>query len=881
VNGYRLLLRLAPRSLREKHAADMELLFRDRLAEARARGRIAAARVWLQATTDILRATPTHVLHRWRRRGRVGMPQERRSTMIGSDFQYAWRALWHQKSGSALVVAMLALGIGANVAVFSLINGLFLRPFPFPHPERLVYLNETAPRWNLETTGITYADFVQWQKAQQAFESIALFNRRSFNVAAADGADRMDAASVTADFARVLGIEPILGRMFTAEEDRPNGPNLVLIGNAVWHERFGGRSDVLGQTIRLNSREFTVIGVLPTSAEFPGGVRLWTPMQGDPNSVDSYSFEGVGRLKAGLTVEQGASDLLRAHQPIFETRDKDKNVSPLIRDLRQHLTGDYQTIVSTLGAAVSLLLLVACANVAAVMLARALARRREIGIRLAVGASRVRLLRQLVVENIMLSAVGGALGLLIGNWAIQVLIQSLPAQAPRWADFTLDVRMVIFTLATCIVTVVLFGWAPALHAMNADLRGVVAAATAGSTPMVRGRRTLRALVVAEFAVASLMFVCGGLLVRAHERVRNVDPGFDPKGVFTFTVSLPGATYPDAPKRLAFLQRVEERLRTVPGVTNAGLVTCAPLSNCHWGVFFHAEGAPPRGPNDPNPVILNRMASSGYFAAMSIRLKEGRYFNHTEGHEGAGNPTVIVVNESFVKTHWPDGSSPIGKRVRQGERAPWLTVVGVVEDVKHYGLEQPARPGVYIPMPRLVQSTMTVALRTSGDPVQLTPTIRGIVREMDPELPIYNARTMEERMALSMTLRAAYSWMLGVFAAIALLLALGGSYGVTSYLVSQRTRELGIRVALGAGRGDISRAVLKGSLAVVSIGVVVGVAAAIGAGRFLSSLLFGVPPYDALILTIAAVALLSTGLLANWLPARRASRVDPMISLRAD
>ena len=881
MNGYRMLLRLAPRPLRERHAADMESLFRHRLAEARVRGRTAAALVWLQAIRDILRAVPIHVLHRWHRRGRVGRPPERRSTVIGSDFRYAWRALTHQKSGSALVVAMLALGIGANVAVFSLINGLFLRPLPFPEPERLVYLNETAPRWNLETTGITYADFVQWQKAQQAFDSIALFNRRSFNVAAADGADRMDAASVTADFARVLGIEPILGRMFTAEEDRPNGPNLVLIGTAVWQERFGGRRDILGKTIRLNSREFTVIGVLPVSAEFPGGVRLWTPMQGDPNSVDSYSFEGVGRLKDGLTVEQGASDILRAHQPIFETRDQEKNVSPLARDLRQHLTAEYQTIVSTLGAAVSLLLLVACANVAAVMLARALARRREIAIRLAVGASRTRLLRQLVVENIMLSSLGGALGLLVGNWAIQVLIQALPTQAPRWADFTLDARMAIFTLSTCIVTTVLFGWAPALHAINADLRGAVATTTAGSTPMVRGRRTLRALVVAEFAVASLMFVCGGLLVRAHERVRNVDPGFDPRGVFTFTVSLPGATYPDAAKRLAFLQRLEERLRTLPGVTNAGLVTCAPLSNCHWGVFFHAEGEPPRGPNDPNPVILNRMASPGYFAAMGIRLKEGRFFNDSEGREGAGNPGVIVVNESFVRTHWPDGRNPVGKRVRQGERSPWMTVVGVVEDVKHYGLEQPARPGVYLPMPRFVQSTVSLALKTSGDPAQLASTVRGVVREMDPELPIYNARTMEERMALSMTLRAAYSWMLGVFAAIALLLALGGSYGVTSYLVSQRTRELGIRVALGAGRNDISRAVLKNSLAVVSIGVVVGVAAAVGAGRFLSALLFGVPPYDAVILTIAAVALLSTGLLANWLPARRASRVDPMVSLRGD
>jgi predicted permease len=417
--------------------------------------------------------------------------------------------------------------------------------------------------------------------------------------------------------------------------------------------------------------------------------------------------------------------------------------------------------------------------------------------------------------------------------------------------------------------------------MNADVRGAVAASTAGSTPLIRGRRTLRALVVAEFAVASLMFVCGGLLVRAHERVRHVDPGFDPNGVYTLTVSLPRATYPEVAKRLAFGERLEERARTLPGVTNAGLVTCAPLSNCHWGVFFHAEGEAPRGPNDPNPVILNRMASPGYFATMGIRLKEGRFFNDSDGREGTGNPTVVIVNESFVRTLWPGAGSAIGKRVRQGNGAPWLTVVGVVQDVRHYGLERPARPGVYLPMPRNPQSTVSVALKTSGDPAQLAGMVRGIVREMDPELPIYDAKTMEERMALSMTLRAAYSWMLGVFASIALLLALGGSYGVTSYLVSQRTRELGIRVALGAGRSDISRAVLKGSLAVVSMGVVIGVASAIGAGRFLSALLFGVPPYDAVILTIAAIALFSTGLIANWLPARRASRVDPMVSLRTD
>ena len=881
MNGYRRLLRLAPRRLRIKYATDMEALFRQRLAEARERGRVAVLIVWLHAARDVATAFPTEWGRRWRQRSRVGVAAERRSIMMGSDIRYAWRALNHQKFGSAIVIAMLALGIGANVAVFTLINGLFLRPLPFPDPDRLVYINETAPRWNLETTGITYADFAQWHKAQQAFEAIATFNPRSFNVASENGADRMDGLSVSADFATVLGIEPVIGRMFTADEDRPDGPNVALIAVSVWHERFEGRNDVLGQTIRLNSRQFTIIGVLPPGADFPGGVRLWTPHQGHPNSVDNYSVEGIGRLKPGVTLAQGAADLMRAHQPIFDTRDKEKVVLPLVRDLRQHLIGDYDTIVSTLGAAVSLLLIVACANVAAMMLARALTRRREMGIRLAIGASRSRLLRQLLLENLTLSAVGGILGLVIGTWAIQLLLESLPEQAPRWASFALDVRMVIFTLGTCTVSALLFGWAPALHAMNADLRSAVASDTAGSTPAIRGRRTLGALVVAEFALASLMFVCGGLLVRAYDRVTGVDPGFDPDGVMSFTVSLPGVNYADNKARLSFFERLETRLRELPGVTNAGIISCAPISNCHWGTFYHADGAAPRRPNEPNPVVLNRVASPGYFQSMGIRLRRGRVFTGQDGREGADQPSVIIVNETFAQTLWPDGRDPIGQRVRQGEKAPWLTVVGVVADVKHYGLERDVRPGVYLPLPRIVLSTMSVAVKTAGDSAALIPTARTMVRKIDPELPIYNARTMNERMKLSLTLRAAYSWMLVVFAGIALLLALAGSYGVTSYLVSQRRRELGIRVALGARRRDISRAVLTGSVAIIAIGVAIGVTGAIGAGRLLSSLLFGVPPYDVLILTSAIAALGASGFLANWLPARRASRVDPMISLRAD
>jgi predicted permease len=395
------------------------------------------------------------------------------------------------------------------------------------------------------------------------------------------------------------------------------------------------------------------------------------------------------------------------------------------------------------------------------------------------------------------------------------------------------------------------------------------------------------LVVAEFALASLMFVCGGLLVRAYDRVRHTDPGFDAADVLTFSIGIPAVKTPDDASGAAFRQRLVARMREIPGVKEVGMISCAPVSNCHWGTFYTAENAPPRGPNDPNPVILNRVASPEYFTAMGIRLKEGRFFNSSDGIGGRDQDSTIIVNETFVKTMWPGAESAIGKRVFQGTTAPsegpirWLSVVGVTRDVKHYGLEQPVRPGVYLPEPLNPRATSTVVLKTIGDPATIAAAATAAMRDVDPEIPAYDMRTMDERLARSRSLRAAYSWMLGVFAVMALVLALGGSYGVTSYLVSQRTRELGIRVALGARHADISRAVLKGSVSVVATGIVLGIAGAVGAGRFLSSLLFGVPPYDVLILTIAVVALGTSGLLANWLPARRAARVDPMISLRSE
>ena len=801
--------------------------------------------------------------------------------MIGHDLRYALRSLLRQRLAGALVVAMLALGLAANVAVFGLINGLFLRPLPFPEPERLVYINERAPRWNLDVVGINYPDLDQWRREQRQFEAIAYYDGASFNASDGTNALRLEGAQVTHDFAAVLGVKPILGRFFTAEEDRPKGPQVVVISYGLWQDRFGGERDVLGKALRLDGVARTVIGVMPRGVDFPGGVRFYVPLAAElRNDGQSYSGNAIGRLKPGVTAAQGEADLLRTQQPIWDARDKERVVSPYAVPLREELVRDFRTSARALAGAVGLLLVVACANVASLMLARALARRREIAIRVAVGASGGRLLVQLLVENLLFALAGGALGLALGYAALRALVRALPEEVPSWAVFGLDARVVGFAFAATALTLVLFGWAPALHALRGDLRQAMSTAASGSTASPRGRRTLRLLVGAEFALAALLLVCGGLLLQAYTRVRQIDPGFEPRGVLTFGVYLPAASYPDEAKRLAFWNRLIERLQAQPGVASAAAITCAPLG-CHWGNFFTVEGAPPRGKDDKNPVVLQRYATVDYFQAMGIRLRDGRLLEPADF--GPGEPRGAIVNEAFVREFLPGEAHPVGRRFRRASSSetPWIPILGVVGDVKHYGLERPMRPGVYFPLTARPVDSLTVALKTVGDPESLVAGARAAVRELDPDLAVFQVRTMEQALRRSMTARATYSWLLAVFALLAVLLALGGTYGVTSYLASQRTREMGIRIALGARTADIRRSVLKGSLAVVVVGMVLGALSSIAAANQISSLLFGVSPHDPVVLVAAVLVLGLTALAASWFPAVRASRVDPMTTLRSE
>ena len=657
---YRALLVIAPAPLRETHGAEMAELFDERVVAASARGVFAVVGVCASAALDLLAARTKS--GQGQRLLPLSIPiEEGTGFMLGSDVRYAWRALRHQRGSTAMVVLMLALGIAANITVFSLVNGLFLRPFPFARPDRLVYINTVAPKWNLEVVGINYPDFARWRKDQKLFEAISAFQTDFFNLSDAGGAEHVRGAFITYDFPKVLGVEPILGRTFTADEDKPHGPPVVLISAALWKERFAEDRSVVGRSLRIDGVSRTIVGVMPAEASFPEDARLWLPLGGDPAApYQSYSGDGIGRLKPGVTIEQADADLKRAHQPIWDAQDKEHIVTPFVRSLREMFVHDYRGAAKTITAFVAVLLIIACANVAAVMLARALARRREMGIRLALGSSRMRLLRQLLIENLMLSAAGGLLGLVAGRWALGALVRMIPDELPRWAAFQVDFRVLAFSFAVVIGAVVLFGWAPALHAVGGDLRSAVNATTNGTTGAPRARRTLWCLVAGEFALAAILLVCGTLLVKAFDRVRHVDPGFRSDHVLVATIPLSEGTRPKPEQWTAFWDEFEQRASHLPGVDAAGLITCAPISGCHLGNFFQAEGAVPR-PDGKDPVVLTRFASNGYFGAMGIRLKSGRFLQEPDGRPKQTG--TVVVNESFVRAFWGDHVDPVGKRIK--------------------------------------------------------------------------------------------------------------------------------------------------------------------------------------------------------------------------
>ncbi len=797
--------------------------------------------------------------------------------MAAHDLKLALRLCAARPAFSLTVIGMLALGIAGNSTIFSVFDGLFLRPLPFAEPDRLVDLNETAPKWNLRFVDVSNPDFHAWRQHNTTFDSMGFFVPASYNLSGRGTARRLRANRVTADLMRVLRLKPVAGRGFLPEEDRPGGAPVAMLGYGIWRDLFAGNPDVAGQIVRIDGQPHTVVGVLPPEASFPEAIDLWVPLAADPNRAGRWYLRGIGRLKAGVTAEQARADLTRIHRAQIQAGRKDNEItSPTVMALRDRYVGELRTAGNVLLGAVGIVLLIACANVAGLMMIRAAGRSREVAIRTALGASRTRIVRQLLTESIVYAAAGGVGGLLLGKALLRLLVAAMPEVMP-WVRFGMDHRTLLFLAAVTGAAAVLFGLAPALQAARSDLRTGLHDAARSSVSRGR-RRMLSTLVVGEIALAMVLAVAAALMFQALRNVMKVDPGFRPENVLAYSISLPPTKYPAQSSQTAFLRELLERMRALPGVKSAGAAQMTPLDGRDSGTFYLPEDAPPPGPDQQHPIVLDMVVSPGYFAAMGMRMAAGRDFTEQDTES---SPRVAVIDEMFAKRFFPH-VNPVGKRIRHGAEQETIEIVGVTRDVKHFGLDREMRPSVFINYRQYgLRDRMTIVLRTGVDPGSLAAPAREALRRMDPELAMFDVVRMTEAVDRSLWVRRICSWVAGAFACLALVMAAGGIYGVISYAVSQRSREIGIRMALGAPPALVLRQVLGQGLLMLAAGLPAGIAAALGISRFLEKLLFGVKARDPI--TYAAMAALVAGiaLAANWIPARRAAAIDPMNALRSE
>jgi predicted permease len=798
---------------------------------------------------------------------------------MSKDLALALHFAGKRPASSLAIVSILAFGIAGVTAMFSVFNGLFLRPLPFPDPGRLMDVDETAPQWDLDFVSVAYPDFEAFRDENRSFEALAAYEEDDVNLfLRGESPRRVRTARVTHDLNRVLSIELVLGRNFTPEEDRPGAPKVALLGHALWREQFGGAEDVLGESVVLDGEPHTVIGVLPPEAVFIGDAELFVALATDASvSPGSWYLNSIGRLRPDATPESARADLLRIHRSRIESRPLNEITSPVVNPVLDRILGEYRSGTAALLAAVLTVLVMVCANVSGLMLARSASRRREMGIRLALGASRGRIARLVLAESFLLAAAGGALGIALGHGALRYLLAHLPEEVPKFLRFEIDGTFLLASLSLLVGSAVLSGLAPAMSASRTDANHALRESGRSVSASARTRLRLGMLVVAELTLAAVLLVGAGVLLESFREIARVDPGFRPEGVLTYRISLPRESYEEDEDRIVFFERHLERTRAFPGVLAAGAVSAAPLGS-HEGWFFEAEGAAPRAPDAENPVVLLRVATPGYFDALGITLHSGRFFDENDGRDPKAG--VAIVNEEIAGRFWP-GMDALGRRIRAGDENPWLTVVGVVRDVKHYGLQTAMRPGVYLPYRGSTRREMTVALRTGSDPEALAPLAREAVRELDPTLPIFQVVSMSRRLQESLWIRRTSSWLVSVFAAFALALAVAGIYGVISHAANERTREIAIRMALGARRSQVLASVLKQGGILIAVGITLGTISALAAGRLLSSFLFQVSATDLRVYALVIGILIASGFLANWFPARRACAIDPMESLRAD
>ena len=792
--------------------------------------------------------------------------------------------LLRQPGFTAIAVIALALGIGANTAIFSVVNAVLLKPLPFADADKLVIVYETSLKRGSLRSAASYPNFADWRAQNQVFERMASYHTGDSVLTGEGEPVRLQAATVNADLFPILGVAPILGRSFLPDEDKPgDAGRVVMLSHRLWKTRFNGDPNVIDRSILLYGKHYTVVGVMPEGFQFPivaEPVDLWTTV-----SVDYEMFEQRGahymnviaRLQLGVTIGQAKAEMdgiaanLERQYPDENTR-RGINLVPAL----ESLVGDVRPALLILLGAVGCVLLIGCANVANLLLARATTRHKEMAIRSALGASRGRVVRQLLTESVLLAMAGGALGLLVAMWGTDVLVSLSREDLPRASQIGLDGRVLGFTFLVSILTGVIFGLVPAIHSSKTDLNESLKEGGRGSTEGARRNRLRAVLVVGEVAIAIVLLAGAGLLIQSLRRLQQVNPGFNPQNTMTFSLGLPEVKY-KAAQQVEFYRQLAERLESLPGVRSASAVMPLPLGGDRMRVTFETEGRPlPKG---ELPATEIRTIGVDYFRTIGIPIIAGRDF--TDRDEAKSTP-VVIVNEAFARQYFP-GEDILGKHINPsisaGEGEPQMReIVGVVGNVKHRGLSAEAEPEAYEPHAQLTFD-MSVVVRTEGDPHGIVAAIQGEVRAMDRDLPAYNFRTLDEYLAASVAQPRFNTTLLAVFAGMALLLTAVGLYGVMSYSVNQRTHEIGIRMALGAGRGDVLKLVVGQGMTLTATGVVVGLTGAFFLTKLLESLLFGVSATDPV--TFAAIALLLAGvaLVACFVPARRATRVDPMIALR--
>jgi len=807
---------------------------------------------------------------------------------LWQDLRYGLRMLRTHPGFTTVAVLALALGIGANTAIFSVVNAVLLNPLPYREPDQIVRLFVTDTREGKDPgiKSVSYPDFLDYRAQNQIFTDITVIDGASLTLMGSEEPERLQCALVSAGFFPLLGVQPKVGRAFLSEEDQSDGAPVVMLSHDLWQRRFSAHADIIGQSITLTGNRYTVIGVLPEEFKMPSNLMgvgrpydAWMPVAPSARrrSRGQHRFEAYARLKPGVTLARAQDEMsLIASRLSAQYPDTNKDKGLGLAMLRELVVRDSRSVLFILLGAVGFVLLIACANVANLLLSRAASRQKEIAIRVAMGAGRARIIQQMLTESVLLALMGGVIGLLLALWGIYAFVTLHPGGLPRLNEVGIDSRVLGFSLLISLLTGVVFGLAPALQASKPDLLMTMKESGGQATTGTGGRRIRNLLVITEVALALVLLIGAGLLINSFWRLQQVNPGIKPDHLLTLRLTLPQTEYRENQQASNFYQQLLARLSSMPGAESAGAVTVLPLS----GGFSCDSFTRDDKPNTPGqePCAEYRSITPGYFRTMGMALLNGREF--TERDSGSA-PPVAIINETMARRFFAD-VNPLGMRITPdtGQRIS-REIIGIVRDIKHFGLDKDAGPELYVPYFQDAWArTMTVVLRTSAaDPASLSSAVRREIWAIDKNLPVVNIQTMEQLLARSIAEPRFRTLLLGLFAAIALLLAVSGIYGVMSYSVTQRTHEIGIRLALGANTGDVLKLVVGQGMALALIGVAIGLAASFALTRLLKTFLFSVSTTDPLTFAGVALLLTSVALLACWIPARRAAKVDPMVALR--